>query len=178
VRIYSRCHTDLGDGNPPALLALHDDYDDDGHCDECGERRPCTVRALVAACVERDALRAEVAEWKHVDYYARQTRANLEAKALRLEADLAEWRDLAESQRDIIVGHVAGEQNIADALLHERAEVTALRAAVARMTGPEAVEAVAQALHDGEVPTCQGGPRWHGEDAAAAVRAIAALGAT
>jgi chromosome segregation ATPase len=29
------------------VRALHHDYDDDGHCDECGERRPCPTLAAL-----------------------------------------------------------------------------------------------------------------------------------
>lgn len=38
-----------------ALRRDHYDYDCDGHCDDCGERHPCTVRALcdAAEAVER-----------------------------------------------------------------------------------------------------------------------------
>jgi hypothetical protein len=39
-----------------ALRRDHYDYDSDGHCDECGERYPCTVRALCDAADEVERL--------------------------------------------------------------------------------------------------------------------------
>lgn len=41
---------DAAEARLAAVRALHGDHDQDGHCDECGERRPCTtVRALDGA---------------------------------------------------------------------------------------------------------------------------------
>lgn len=82
-----RRHTgdDMTPIDPTALLTLHDDYDDDGHCDECGERRPCTVRALVAALAEH------VGVVSGIDAYVLALRlAN--ARALDAEAEVARLR--------------------------------------------------------------------------------------
>lgn len=43
-----------------ALRRDHYDYDYDGHCDDCGERHPCTVRALCNAADEVERLRGVV----------------------------------------------------------------------------------------------------------------------
>jgi hypothetical protein len=95
-----------------------------------------TVRALVAAYVERDALRG----FWHRD------------------SDRADWLDAQ-------VTAIAVERD-------------ALRAAVARMAGPEAVEAVATALAaSSNLDMDLYGTDELDEAAAAAVRAIAALGA-
>jgi hypothetical protein len=112
---------------------------------------PEVYEALVAAYVERDALRAEV---------ERLTREVDSTAHFRAGADYAR-------------------------MVKATAEVTALRAAVARMTGPEAVEVARTDLrglpviwHNDVLPLAAVlGDENVADVAAAAVRAIAALGA-
>ena len=123
---------------------------------------PATVRALVAAYVEQQRTPAQG---------DRVTFAHRIERMVRVAARYRAERDALRDTLNAKQAWIDGARIDIDGLT---AEVTALRAAVARMTGAEAVEAAAEAM----VAATGGfvGP-YRRTDAAAAVRAIAALGA-
>ena len=141
---------------------------------------PDTVRALVAAYVERDTLRAAVerlraiADEDHVLDLIGEV-GGMSRHLQESQAERASLTALANAKQAWIDGAKVDIASLED-------QVTALRAAVARMTGPEAVEAASRAAYE-----VDGGPTWgvyvadgeptvYREYGAAAVRAITALG--